>query len=221
MTQALYKLHAWLSPGYPVGAYTYSQGLEWAVSEGIVSDGPTARAWIGDCLVHGAGRTDAILLAHAWRAEAEPDGESDGDVAALDDLAELAVALAPSAERLVETDAQGAAFAQVTESAWGGTGPAPYPVAVGRAASQHGIALADTLAIFLQAYVANLISACVRLVPLGQSEGQAILADLMDDVLAVAREAESATLDDIGGFGFGADIASMRHETQDVRLFRT
>ncbi|MEM7743215.1 MAG: urease accessory protein UreF [Pseudomonadota bacterium] len=215
MTKALYKLHAWLSPGYPVGAYTYSQGLEWAVGEGLVSDGPTARAWIGDCLVHGAGRTDAILLAHAWRAEV------DGDMTALADLAELAAALAPSAERLVETEAQGAAFAQVTASAWGGTGPAPYPVAVGRAAAQHGIALAETLAVFLQAYVANLVSACVRLVPLGQSDGQAIVAALMDEVLAVAREAERATLDDIGGFGFGADIASMRHETQDVRLFRT
>ncbi|MEM0990507.1 MAG: urease accessory protein UreF [Pseudomonadota bacterium] len=224
MREALFKLHAWLSPGYPVGAYTYSHGLEWAVGAGDVADGASTQAWVRDCLVQGAGRSDAILLAHAWRAGAA--GNVAGDRAALDDLAELAQALAPSAERLLETEAQGAAFAGVTASAWGGaasmpTGSAPYPVAVGRAAAAHGVALPETLAVFLQAFVANLVSAAVRLVPLGQTEGQQILADLMADVLAVAAEAEGADLDQIGGFSFGADIASMRHETQEVRLFRT
>ncbi|MEM6623203.1 MAG: urease accessory UreF family protein [Pseudomonadota bacterium] len=220
MREGLFKLHAWLSPGYPVGAYTYSHGLEWAVGAGDVADAASTQAWVRDCLVQGAGRSDAILLAHAWRAEATGDG------AALDDLAELAQALAPSAERLLETEAQGAAFAGVTASAWGGaagmpTGSAPYPVAVGRAAAAHGVPLPETLAVFLQAFVANLVSAAVRLVPLGQTEGQQILADLMADVLAVAADAEAADLDQIGGFSFGADIDSMRHETQEVRLFRT
>lgn len=210
----LYKLHAWLSPGYPVGAYTYSHGLEYAVAEGLVEDLGTARAWIADCLENGAGRSDAILLAHAYGA----DGKDE-----LDDITALALALAPSAERLLETKAQGTAFAEVTGAAWGKGAwhHAPYPVAVGQAAAAHRIALEAALPVFLQAFVANLVSAAIRLVPLGQTDGQRIVADLMKKVHKVAHEAETAPLDEIGGFALGADIASMRHETQVTRLFRS
>ena len=129
------KLSAWLSPAYPVGAYTYSHGLEWAISQGLVEDYKTALDWISDCLIHGAGRNDAILLAHAWRAVAS------GDRATLAELSELATALAPSAERVLETEAQGAAFADATRRAWGDGAcqNAPYPVAVGAAAGRAGI----------------------------------------------------------------------------------
>ncbi|MEM7177873.1 MAG: urease accessory protein UreF [Pseudomonadota bacterium] len=210
MTDALLKLHAWLSPGYPVGAYTYSHGLEAAVEGGLVADAATLADWGADCLTHGAGRSDAILLAHAWRA---PKDEA---------IAELATALAPSAERLLEAEAQGAAFARVTGDAWGrAVAPAPYPVAVGRAAAAHGIALEPALTLYLQAFAANLVSATVRLVPLGQTEGQQVLAALSPTIEAVAAEALTAPLDAIGGCAIGADIASMRHETQTVRLFRS
>ncbi|MEM1299103.1 MAG: urease accessory protein UreF [Pseudomonadota bacterium] len=214
MTEALYKLHAWLSPGYPVGAYTYSSGLETAVDSGVVRDATGTTDWVRDMLA-AQGRNDAILLAAAHRAEEA------GDAMALDDLAELATALAPSAERLLETEGQGAAFADVTNAAWGGSGPAPYPVAIGRAAAAHGVPLEETLVIFLQAMASNLVSAAIRLVPLGQTEGQRIVADLMLGILALAREAMQSTLDDVGGCAIGADIASMRHETLDVRLFRS
>jgi urease accessory protein len=214
MTEALYKLHAWLSPGYPVGAYTYSHGLENAIAEGLIEDVDSARAWIDDCLKHGGGRSDAILFAQTYRA----DGED-----ALAEISELALALAPSTERLLETRAQGRAFADVTEAAWGNGAPhdRPYPVAVGQAAAAHGIALEAALVVFLQAFVANLVSAAVRLVPLGQTEGARIVAGLMPDVLALAEAAAAAGLDDIGGFAIHADIASMRHETQETRLFRS
>lgn len=215
MTAALYKLHAWLSPSYPIGAYTYSHGLEYAVASGLVEGPASAERWIADCLSHGAGRTDAILLAHAWRAEHA------GDPQVLDEIAELALALAPSAERLLETEAQGAAFTQVTAEAWGGGGPLPYPVALGRAAARHQIGLADTCTLFLQAFASNLVSAAIRLVPLGQTDGQRILARLMPLCLDLAAEAERAKLDDIGGCAIRADIASMQHETQTTRLFRT
>ncbi|MBY8974627.1 urease accessory protein UreF [Rhodobacteraceae bacterium NNCM2] len=210
MTEALLKLHAWLSPGYPVGAYTYSHGLERAVEDGVVTSAPALAAWVEDCLTRGAGRSDAILLAHAWRAP-----EDDG-------IAELALALTPSAERLLEAEAQGAAFAQVTGDAWGEpVAPAPYPVAVGRAAAAHRVPLAETLQVYLQAFAANLVSAAVRLVPLGQTEGQRVLAGLSPIIAALAEEAAAAPLDQIGGCAIGADIASMRHETQNVRLFRS
>lgn len=217
MNAALYKLAAWLSPAYPVGAYTYSHGLEWAIGDGLVVDDATATAWISDCLQHGAGRTDAILLCHAWRA-AEA-----GDDTALDNVAELAAALAPSAERLLETQAQGVAFADVTASAWGDSAskPAPYPVAVGAAAGRAAVPLDPALMLFLQAFVANLVSVAIRLVPLGQAKGQAIIADLMEPCQTVAKTAAAAALDDVGGCALMADIASMRHETQEVRLFRS
>ncbi len=213
---ALWTLASWLSPGYPVGAFAYSHGLEAAVAAGDVRDAGSAGAWIADCVEHGAGRGDAILLAHAWRAEAAGDG------AALDAVAELASALAPSAERLLETEAQGAAFAEVTGAVRGAAvSAAPYPVAVGRAAARHGVPLGPAALLFLHAFVANLVSAGVRLVPLGQTDGQRIVAALRPLCERVTDGALTATLEDIGGCAFRADIAAMRHEAQPVRLFRT
>jgi urease accessory protein len=225
MTQpTLARLMIWLSPAYPVGSYSYSHGLEWVVEAGNVKDAATLRTWIEDILVYGAGRSDAILLAEAWRALAA------GDLAQLEVAAELAAALAPSAERRLETLAQGTAFLAATLAAWpraelaklaeGGREIA-YPIAVGACAAAHGLPLAETAQAFTQAFAANLVSAGVRLIPLGQSDGlrvQAGLEPLVPDVVATAL---ASTLDDVGGAAIGADIASMRHETQYTRLFRS
>ena len=182
---ALQVLAAWFSPAYPVGAYSYSHGLEWAVEAGWVRDGDGLAAWVADLLELGAGRSDAILLARAIEAE---------DPAP---LAELAAALAPSAERLLETTAQGAAFAKVTSAAWPVTVPAmPYPVAVGHAARLLGLPARETVTLYLQAFAANLVSAGVRLVPVGQTEGQRITAALLPRTAAVAEAALAAPLDD-------------------------
>lgn len=215
MIDATQKLHAWLSPGYPVGAFAYSHGLEWAVGAGLARDGAEAEAWIGDCLRRGAGRTDAILAACAYRSPDDPEP------------AETAVALAASRERLLETEAQGAAFAETTAAVWGPEGlgpapsPAPYPVAFGRFARAHGAPLTEALTLYLQAFAANLASAAVRLIPLGQTEGQRIVAALAPACAAIAAEAAGATLEEIGSSAMMADIAAMNHETQPVRLFRT
>ncbi|HET9069316.1 MAG TPA: urease accessory UreF family protein, partial [Amaricoccus sp.] len=164
------KLFAWLSPGYPVGAFAFSHGLEWAVEAGDVSDGATLAEWVGDLMRHGAGRTDAILAACACRAAGA------GDEAALAEVAELAEALAPSGERRVETAALGAAFAEVTAAAWGGVAAAAaaYPVAFGAALARHGVPLGPALALYLQAFAANLVSASIRLGVVGQTEGQRV-----------------------------------------------
>lgn len=217
MHEGLYKLTSWLSPAYPVGAYTYSHGLETAIAAGDVLDAVSAKTWIADCLEHGSGRNDAILLTCAYRATLAGNADIVGE------LAELAKALAPSTERLLETSAQGSAFARVTEASWGSGAcqHTPYAVAVGAAASEHDIPAAETVELFLHAFASNLISACVRLVPLGQTEGQQILSGLMPIVQRVATDALAAQIDDIGGCAFGSDIASMKHETQNVRLFRS
>ena len=216
MTEARYRLMTWLSPAYPIGAFSYSHGIEHAVEAGLVADRASLSDWIEDCLRHGAGRSDAIIAAHAWRAE---------DAATRADLAELALALQPARERLLETEAQGAAFQLVTAAVWpAGTidaAPLPYPVAVGVAARAHAIPIDEMLEAFLWAFAANLVSAGVRLIPLGQTDGQRIQAALMPVVLDVAREAETSDLDDIVSCALRAEIAAMHHETQHVRLFRS
>jgi len=216
MTEARYRLMTWMSPAYPVGAFSYSHGLEYAVEAGLITDRATLAGWIEDCLRHGAGRSDAILAAHAWRAD---------DAGTRAEIAELARALQPARERLLESEAQGAAFQLVTAEVWPAPGidaaPLPYPVALGIAARAHAIPLDETLEACLWAFAANLVSAGVRLVPLGQTDGQRVQSDVMPVILDIARQAEGASLDDIGGCAFRAEIAAMRHETQHVRLFRS
>src|SRR5581483_6594201 len=163
---ALLRLLTWLSPAFPTGAYAYSHGLEWSVDAGDVTDGASLRAWIEDLLAYGSARSDAILLRHAHRAA--PDAER------LAAIAELAATVAPARERQAETLDLGAAFA-LAAAVWHEIPPAPYPVAVGVLTARSGIGEDDAAAVYLQAVAANLVSAGVRLIPLGQSAGLAVI----------------------------------------------
>ena len=222
---ALYRLMAWLSPAYPVGAFSYSSGIEWAVESGDIKDAATLQRWLGVILNDGGGFCDAVFFVHAHRAvEANDDGR-------LREVAELAVAFAPSRERHLETTAQGRAFIEATRAAWpcaalerlaaAWDGPVAYPVAIAVAAAGHGIALEGALGAYLHAVTANLISAGIRLIPLGQTDGQHLLAALEAAVAATVARALATPLDQVGGAAFRADIATMRHETQYTRLFRS
>jgi urease accessory protein len=222
---SILPLLVWLSPAFPVGGFAYSHGLEWAVESGDVRDDATLRAWIEDLVRHGSGRTDAVMLAVAHRAAAEGDG------ARLAEAAELAVALQPSRERHLETTQQGQAFAIAIEASWptpalallrqAHDGEIAYPVAVGVAAAGHGVPLAATLESFLTAFVSALVSAAVRLGPIGQTQGQRVIAALMPALRDVAASLNDATLDDVGSATLRSDLASMAHETQYSRLFRS
>jgi urease accessory protein len=222
---ALYRLQAWLSPAYPVGAFSFSSGLEWAVEAGDVNDAATLQRWLAVILTEGGGFCDAVFFVHAHRAIEQSDDK------ALAAVAELAVAFAPSKERHLETTAQGSAFLAATRAAWpcaaldrlAGVSPGPfaYPVAVGVAAAGHGIPVVPALAAYLHALAANLISAGVRLIPLGQTDGQRVLAALEPVIAAAAARALTIPLDDVGSAAFRADLASLRHETQYTRLFRS
>lgn len=211
-TDHLLTLTQWLSPAYPVGSFAWSHGLETAIRDGNVRDADSLSDWLAAVLTHGAGRTDAILLIAAAQA----------DKAALADLAELAAALQPSRERLAETLGQGGAFAATTRAVWGYDLPdMPYPVAVGRAAGLAGIPVGLVAVVFLQMMVSNLVQAAQRMMPLGQTAAQRVLAGLSALCASVAADAAAATLDDIGSAGFAIDIASMRHEVQEPRMFRS
>jgi urease accessory protein len=220
---ALYRLMTWLSPAYPVGAFTHSSGIEWAVESGSIRDAETLRDWLDCLLSDGAGGNDAILFATAHRAATA------GDAAQLAAIAELATALVPNRERHLETTLQGRAFLEATRAAWPcqaldllpAADPIAYPVAVATAAAGHGIPCDPALLAFLTAVTANWISAGVRLIPLGQTNGQRVVRALEPAVAATARFALAATLDDIGSATFRADLTGVLHETQYTRLFRT
>ncbi len=215
---ALLRLLAWLSPAFPTGAFAHSHGLEWATEAGDITDRPTALAWTDALLRHGDLRSDAILLRHAHRAAAHNDPD------ALADIAALAEASAPGRERRDETLAQGTAFAAAART-WGPLSLPPgrvtLPVALAAAAAAHAIDEHAACTGFLHAAVANLVSAAVRLVPLGQTDGLRILHALEPAILNTAAETATATLDDLGTACLRADLASLRHETQRTRLFRT
>ena len=222
---ALYRLMTWLSPAFPVGAFSYSSGIEWAVEAGDIVDVTTLQDWLASMLADGPGFCDGVLLAHAHRAAASSDG------AGLREVAELAAAFAPSRERHLETVAQGRAFIEIARAAWNCDGldrlvaacdgAIVYPVAVGIVSASHGIPLASTMHAFLHALTSNWISAGARLIPLGQTDSQRALAALESVVVAIGKRAPGATLDDLGSATFRADLASMRHETQYTRLFRS
>jgi urease accessory protein len=222
---ALYRLMTWLSPAFPVGAFSYSSGIEWAVEAGDIADAAALRGWLAAMLADGSGFCDGVFLAQAHRAACSRDD------AGLREIAELAAALVPSRERQLETSTQGRAFIDIARAAWACDGldelvsacdgGIVYPVAVGIVSAAHKIPLAPAMHAFLHALVSNWISAGARLVPLGQTDSQRILAALEPVVVATASRALQATLDDLGSATFRADLASLRHEAQYTRLFRS
>jgi urease accessory protein len=222
---SLLPLFIWLSPGFPVGAFAYSHGLEWAVEAGDVVDAGSLQSWLADLMEFGAPRSDAFLFSAGFRFAAAADWP------ALIETNALAVALTASAERRLETTAQGAAFIAAARAAWDceplrrldealGQRVA-YPIAVAAAAGGHCAPLEASVQAFALAQAANLISAALRLSAIGQTEGQKVLAALLPRIKALAREAVCANLADLGGAAFRSDIAAMRHETQYSRLFRS
>lgn len=222
---ALYRLMTWLSPAFPVGAFSYSSGIEWAVEAGDITDAASLCDWLAAMLSEGSGFCDGVFLAQAHRAVSQHDD------AALREITELAAAFVPSRERQLETTTQGRAFIEIARSAWSCEGldaviaacgaPIVYPIAVGVVSAAHAIPLAPAMHAFLHALVSNWISAGARLVPLGQTDSQRVLAALEPVVVVTAKRALESSLDDLASATFRADLASLRHETQYTRLFRS
>ena len=222
---ALLTLLTWLSPGYPIGAYTYSHGVERAVETGEIHDGESLGRWIEALLRFGGGHIDAVMLAGAWRAAAA------ADEAALDALTAQARAQRGSAETALESLKQGEAFVRATQAAWPDEALArwaarhrarglPLAVALGLAAAPRA-PLRATVVGYLHSFAANLISAGVRLVPLGQTAGLKTLAALEGALVAAADRALATDPAQAATAALWAELASVHHETQHVRLFRS
>ena len=222
-------LAAMFSPNFPIGAFSYSHGMEAAIGSGDVVDAATAYDWIKTILRGGSGPNDAILMANAYKAVTEHATKSadfvDRRNAKIEVINELAFALSPGAERAQESRELGINFTRILEQVYqlnlGLSPPLAYPVAAGLAARHLGCELRLSLSFFLQSFIGNLISVAVRAVPLGQSDGQIILAQLMPVTAALADEAATTTLGDVGGYAILADHASILHETLETRIYRT
>ena len=230
MTDGAYKLLAWFSPAMPIGAYSYSHGLEYAVEAGLVTDAPALGHYLETALRHGTGQLDASLLCAAYRASR--DGLCEHHTLA--DVVTLAAALRGTSELALESTAQGRAMLTLLRQAW----PAPpldalaalcrqrevepaHAVVAGVACAAHELPLQRCVVAFLHGFAANLISAGVRLIPLGQTEGQRLTAALEGTVQAVAADAMAASLDDLGTACPMIDLCAIAHETQYTRLFRS
>jgi urease accessory protein len=228
--ETAYKLLAWFSPAMPIGAYTYSHGLEYAVEAGLVTNPGSLRGYVETALRDGTGQLDATLLCAAHRAGR--DGTCDGR--ALVEIAVLAAALRGSSELALESAAQGRALLTLLRRAW----PAPaldglaelcraheiepaHSVVVGVACAAHQLPQETSVVALLHGFAANLISAGVRLIPLGQTDGQRLTAALETTIRAVADEALTASLDDLGMASPMIDLCAIAHETQYTRLFRS
>jgi urease accessory protein len=225
---ALLRLQSWLSPAFPTGSYSYSHGLEWAVEAGHIHDRRSLVDWLDADLCHGSGRNEAIFFSEAWRCAA------DDDRAKLFEIAELAAAFRGTSEFALESSQQAAACLATLRQVWPDrvlewlsdalcerhVQPA-LAVVLGLRSARQGIPARVALAAFLQSHVANLVTAGVRLIPLGQTDGQLAVAELEEAVVAASVQARKARIDDLGSAAFMVDLASMAHETQYTRLFRS
>lgn len=218
---SLFRLMSWLSPAYPVGAYSFSHGLEYAVEAGLLADSASVHDWIETVVTTGNGFADLVFAAAAW----------DSEPAELPDLNEFALSFQGTAELRLESTAQGRAFLLATADAWPCDAIAAlrripqeemvYAVAVGAVARSHGIDRQETLMAYAHAFAANLVSAAVRLVPLGQTDGQRITADLLPACMAAVKRAATTPVDDVATSTPMVELASMQHEHLYTRLFRS
>jgi len=225
---ALLRQQSWLSPAFPTGSYSYSHGIEWAVEAGHIHDRESLVDWLEADLRYGSGRNEAIFFIEAWRRATEDDCEK------LVEVAELGAAFRGTSEFALESSQQATACLATLRRVWPdhvvesfsellserGIPPA-LAVVLGVRSARQRIACALALPAFLQSYVANLVTAAVRLIPLGQTDGQLAIADLEQAVLAASAQVEHATIHDLGSAAFMVDLASASHETQYTRLFRS
>lgn len=215
----------WFSPAFPVGGFAFSHGLEWAAEQGWIKDRETLAGWLTDLIAHGALGNDQILLGAAWRATRQRDPT------ALREAIDLALALQPSAERYLEAVTQGGAFVAQIEAAWPcdaitwfrgqHDGEIAYCTAVGVAAAGHDIGLKAVLTPYGFSVLGNLVSAAVRLGVVGQTDGQRVLAGLVPEIERGSQRSLNAELRDLGSACWRSDLASLQHETQYTRLFRS
>jgi len=222
---SLARLLQLASPALPVGAYTYSQGLEWAVEASTVKDEPTALRWIADQLEWNLGRYEAPLLVRlmeAWKVGAHDTAmELDAEYLATRESAELraeTLQMGYSMKRLLHELGD---FSPALLDAIG-VSPAPtFPYVWTCAASAWEIPRKDALTVWLWSWAENQTMAALKGVPLGQAAGQRLLQEIGRRIPAVVERALPLAEQEYSNFAPGFAIACCNHETQYTRLFRS
>lgn len=223
---ALVRLMQLVSPALPVGAYTYSQGLEWAVESGRIRDEASAGAWIGDLMRHGVGRFEAPLVASLMRHWATSDSAEiarlNADFLASRESAELRAETAQmgfSLNRLLNDlgvptlSALRAELAHLPEIA--------FPTVWSGLAAAWRIDPHSAICGYLWAWAENQVMAALKAVPLGQASGQRLLAELGQAVPPIAATALTLPENDWSNLTPAFALCCARHETQYSRLFRS
>tara|TARA_B100001057_G_scaffold409607_1_gene424335 strand:+ start:798 stop:1436 length:639 start_codon:yes stop_codon:yes gene_type:complete len=202
-------LQAWFSPAFPIGAYSYSHGLETAIQTGLITDEVSLESWISTLLLYGSGRNDGLFIKAAYEGEEEANA--------------LCLALCASKERCQETAELGKAFSRVANTSYQIDLPEglTYPVAVGQAAKTMDLDLTLTLQSYLQAFAANLISVGVRAIPIGQQAGQHCLVGLYPVIEEVITQVAKASINKVGSAALLSDLMAMKHEHSVPRIYRT
>ena len=215
----LLKLMTWNSPNFPIGSFVYSHGLEYSVEIGLVNDQPSLVNWIEGIILFGSGRVDASLLKAAYTAFEKEN------YSLLNKIVERADTQKSTKEFSLESKTQGSAFLKTLIKICPNLEkikrePA-FPVSFGVACSIFNIPMRQSILVFLNSIVSNLVSAGIRLIPLGQIAGQKSIISLEEVIIKATSKAMKRYIEDFGSAALIVDWTSMKHETQYTRLFRS
>lgn len=222
---ALNRLLQLTSPMLPVGAYSYSQGLEWAIDTGTVHDLASAQHWIGQVLRHNQATFDLPILVRLYQAWI------DQDVQLVMDWNQFYLAGRDTSESLAETRQMGFSLVKLLNALptisdvllerLNAMGVVSFPTAYAGIAAEWGITESDMLQGYAWGWLENQASAAMKAVPLGQVAGQTILLALADELPTLAKQAQKMTDSEISNFNPLFSLAGCLHETQYSRLFRS
>ena len=215
---SILKLLTWNNQAYPIGSYSFSSGLEYAIEINLISTAKELQDWLKNLLKFGNLQSDAILLKEAWKIKT---CKKDKDIT---DLNRFAISLNQSKEKYIESYEQGKSFIKISKESWSHKFPREtlmFPIAYACSAVQENISLEDTLLSFLHSNLCNLLGAGIKLLPLGQTEGQKIQLQINKYIEKEYKSILKKNLNYIGSCGWVNDIVSMKHEHQFTRLFRT
>jgi len=200
----------WLSPAFPIGGFAYSHGLEWAINKGYVSNREELQKWVSDLLEYGSLKNDAILIKLVLKGS-DPK-----------EINEIAMALCPANERLSETQLQGSAFCKIMREVWSlEIDDLTLPIALALAAKNESIDQNLVVPAYLHSFCSNLISVAMRLIPIGQTDGQKTLRELSPLISDSVRSVAKSDKDDLGSACFLSDVSAMQHEYLQPRVFKT
>lgn len=219
---SLLRLLQLVSPGLPIGMYSYSQGLERAVEDGWIGNSDQASEWLRGALNNALSRVDAPLLARLQ------DAWMNNDRAAVKHWSEILAACRETAELRAEDRQTGQALAKLLVNldvpeaeTWMRDSHATLATLFSLAAARWEIGKTDAMAGYLWGWLENQVLCAVKLVPLGQVAGQRLLKDLAGEIPGLVDQALNMADDELGGSCFGVALASSRHEMQYSRLFRS